>query len=122
MENTIKILQYQMKIDDKINGVVFNKDKSSYRGKTIDTIFKKETKERLMKEMTVKDLTYPVLLELGDHDYFIKEKTYTKKDGTEASKYILCITNYISAEQGEFTGGKTLDDFVEELLKPVTEE
>ena len=122
MQNLIKVLNYQMTITDNINNLRFQKDKIAYKAKTLDAIFSNEAKDLLKGEMAKQGLKYPVELSLSSHDYFIKKKEYTRKDGTQGEKYVVVITGFQSLAQGEFPQNKTLDDVVDEIIHPVSDE
>lgn len=81
----------------KLTGLVERVVDGEAKTKWFDVNFKKETKEKLLKEMIKKDLTYPVevFLEDDDKSYFITVEE--DKKGYEHTK--LVILNYTSVEK-----------------------
>ena len=95
------------------NGGSFEKLFASYNGIVAEAILTKISRPKLEAEK----LNWPVRLDLEDSDYFIKNKVFKRKDGTDGMKTILVIMDFQNAEQGEFKR-TTLDDLVaEEALK-----
>lgn len=118
MSNTV--LLFQTHVDDKKHGLEFDKDRISYRHKTFDAVLSKDFRAKLTKEMIAKGLKYPVELELGDDDYFMKPKTYQKADGSTGTKNRITILNASKISQGKFES-KSLDDVVDEYEKIYSE-
>lgn len=102
------ILLYVKKFNNAKGGT-FEKHFASYNGIVMEAQLTKITRPKIEAEK----LNWPVKLDLDEEDYFIKEKTFTRKDGSEGTKEVLVILDYQNAEQGEFKK-KTLDDLVEE--------
>ena len=104
----MNVLLFQTHVNDKKHGLEFDKDRISYRHKTFDAVISKDFREVLTKAMIKDGLKYPIELELGEDDYFLKPKSYTKADGTKGSKTRITILNAQSIKQGKFES-KTLD-------------
>lgn len=105
----MKVLLFQTHVNDKKHGLEFDKDRVSYRHKNFDAVLSKSFRDELTAVMIKKSLKYPLELELGIDDYFLKPKTYTKADGTKGVKTRITILHAESIEQGKFES-KTLDE------------
>ena len=92
-----------------------------YNGLVFDATMKADLKDKRFFD-DMKQLKYPVYLTLGDgnngdnKDYFMNRETYTRKDGTLGEKYIVCIMDYRSIEQGEFPPQQNIDDIVKKRM------
>ena len=102
------ILLYVKKFNNAKGGT-FEKHFASYNGIVMEAQLTKVTRPKIEAEK----LNWPVKLDLDDEDYFIKEKTFERKDGGKGTKEVLVILDYQNAEQGELNK-RTLDDIVEE--------
>ena len=115
----IKLFIYTQKVTDARdpkNVKTWDKYKASYQKHTFDIILTKDLHNRLDYELKQEKLVMPILMTLDDTQYFTKKRRYTRKDGTEAMKTVIVISDYVALEQTEFET-KTLDDIVAELDK-----
>lgn len=90
-----------------------------YKEKTFTTTLSNDCKAKLEKEMTKRDIEYPIALELNENDkhFFIVTEKKTLKDGSLWQAPKICIMDYVSMEQDKFEPTKTLDEIVEEMAK-----
>lgn len=115
----IKLFIYTQKVTDARdpkNVKTWDKYKASYQKHTFDVVFTKDLHRQLDYELKQEKLIMPILMTLDDTQYFTKKRRYTRKDGTEAMKTVIVISDYVALEQTEFEN-KTLDDIVAELDK-----
>lgn len=110
----MEVLLFQTHVQDKKHGLEFDKDRISYRHKTFDCVLSHEFRENLTKVMLTQNLKYPILLVIGDDDYFVKAKKFTKADGTKGTKQRVTILNAQSIAQGKFEN-KSLDSICDEI-------
>ena len=88
------ILLYVKKFNNSKGGT-FEKHFASYNGIVMEAQLTKITRPKIEAEK----LNWPVKLDLDDEDYFIKEKTFERKDGGKGTKEVLVILDYQNAEQ-----------------------
>ena len=111
----IKLLVWRQQVHDDKRGVDFPKDKGSYKGHTIDIIYRKDTKKVLDEQMADKGFKFPLELTLEpDVDYFAKKVSFTRNDGTKGTKIKIVILSYKEMAQGKFES-KSLDELVDEV-------
>lgn len=109
----MQVLLYQQQIDDKIHNVKFAKDKVSYRHKTFDAVIEKKFRP-VIKNALDSGLSYPLILELEQDDYFTKLVSYKRNDGTNGTKFKIVIGNAQEIKQGEFET-KSMDEICDEI-------
>lgn len=115
----IKLFIYTQRVTDARdpkNVKTWDKYKASYQKHTFDVILTKDLHNRFEYALKQQKLVMPILMTLDDTQYFTKKRHYTRKDGTDANKTVIVISDYMSLEQTEFEN-KTLDDIVAELDK-----
>lgn len=117
----MQVLLFQTHVNDKKHQLEFDKDRISYRHKTFDAVLSKDFRAKLNTAMAKGDLSYPIALDLGDNDYFLKAKSYTKSDGTPGSKTRITILNAQNITQGKFES-KTLDELCDIYEKEFAED
>lgn len=121
---TIQLLYFTKKVNDKKHGVKFDKDKVSYRGHTFDAVLSKAFRAHMENVMREKGLQLPLIIELlkdpSKKHYFTKPKQYTFVDSatgetTLKTKTVMSILSCVAISQGEFKGSKSIDDIVDEI-------
>ena len=120
----MQLLYYKKHIKDPKHHIEFEKDKIFYKGHTFDAIISKELRAHLDKIMQEKGLQFPLLLEIPTENtekyYFTKSKAYdytNKSTGVVERKLKtqIALLKVDAVLQGEFSGGKSLDDVIAEI-------
>lgn len=123
-EKVMELTYYKKHVNDKKHNVQFDKDKVFYKGHTFDAVLSKEFRKHVESVMAEKKLNYPLIISVlsdpSKKQYFTKPKPYdytNKETGVVEHKVKTSITilSCVSIGQGEFSGGRTLDEVVDEI-------
>lgn len=123
-EKVMELTYYKKHVNDKKHNVQFDKDKVYYKGHTFDAVLSKDFRKHVESVMEEKKLQFPLIISVladpSKKQYFTKPKPYdytNKETGVVERKTKTSITllKCVSIAQGEFTGGKTLDDVIGEI-------
>lgn len=123
-QDTMQLLYYKKHVKDKKHNVEFDKDKVFYSGHTFDAVLSKDFRKHVESVIEEKKYTYPLIIEVlsdpAKKQYFTKPKQYdytNKETGVveRKTKTSITILKCVSISQGEFSGGKSLDDIVAEI-------
>lgn len=123
-KSKMALLYYKKHVKDKKHSVEFDKDKISYKGHTFDAVIAKNLRAHIEEVMKNNNLEYPLLIEVvadpAKKYYFTKPKAYNYTDPTTGEvvrkvKTSITLLKCDAITQGEFEGGKSLDDIVDAI-------